>query len=83
MAELREPKDVDIECQDGSTRTYTISKLPARAGMKLVTQYPLMATPKVGDYGKLEGLMLELLGYVEARLPGGGRQRLATWELVD
>ena len=80
---LREPKDVEIECQDGSIRTYTISKLPARVGLELVTQYPIMATPKVGDYGKFEGLMLKLLSHVEATLPDGRKQRLTEWALVD
>jgi hypothetical protein len=83
MPELREPKDVEIECQDGTTRIYTISKLPARAGMELVTQYPLTAIPHVGEYGKLEGLMLKMLSFVEATLPDGRKQRLTTWELVD
>ncbi|MDR2093028.1 MAG: hypothetical protein LBP58_06915 [Azoarcus sp.] len=83
MAELRDPKEIEIVCQDGSIRIYVISKLPAMAGMKLVTQYPIMASPKIGNYGELEKLMLELFGYIEAITPDGRRIRLGTRALID
>ncbi|MDR1367912.1 MAG: hypothetical protein LBJ76_04250 [Candidatus Accumulibacter sp.] len=83
MAELRNPKEVTIQCQDDSERTYIISKLPAIAGQKLVTQLPMTSLPKIGDYGKFEELGVELLGYVEAILPDGRKQRLSTRDLID
>ncbi|MDR1349683.1 MAG: hypothetical protein LBJ59_02670 [Zoogloeaceae bacterium] len=83
MADLRFPKEVEIECQDGTTRTYAISKLPAVTGYEIVTQFPITATPKVGDFEKHKALLLKLFGYIEASLPDGGRQRLTTEALID
>jgi hypothetical protein len=83
MNELRQPKSISVECQDGTSREYVISKLPALVGMKIVMQGPVMATPKIGDYAKFEALSVEMLGYVEAVLPNGHKQRLSTPALID
>ena len=80
---LREPKEIEIECQDGTTRTFIISKIPAISGRKLVTQYPLTASPKIGDYAKNEELMVELLSYTEIKRADGPAQRLSTRALID
>jgi hypothetical protein len=81
--ELREPKDVEIKCQDGSSRTYTISKVPAMVGFKLVTQYPILATPKIGNWNEFESLYTEIFKYVEAYAPDGSKILLVTKALID
>ncbi|MDR1367877.1 MAG: hypothetical protein LBJ76_04075 [Candidatus Accumulibacter sp.] len=83
MPELRDPKDVEIECPDGTMRVYTISKLPAIAGREIVTQYLTTATPKIGEYRENEALMKKLMSYVEAQAPNGVKIRLSTGALID
>lgn len=78
------PKNVDIECQDGTFKTFTISKFPAIAGREIITQYPLTAMPKLGDYKTNEALMLKIMGYVEVPGPGDTPPvRLTTVALVN
>lgn len=81
--ELREPKEITIPDQNGNDRAYTISKFPAIAGREIVTQYPLTALPKVGEYSTNEALMLKLLGYVAVKTSKGTSERLRTRELID
>jgi hypothetical protein len=80
---MLQPKEVEIECQDGTKKAYVISKFPAIAGREIITQYPLSAIPKIGDYGTNESLMLKIMSYVAVRTSSGGEQRLITRELVD
>ncbi|MDL2313393.1 hypothetical protein LJC36_00255 [Desulfovibrio sp. OttesenSCG-928-C14] len=61
---LIQPKEVQIKCLDGSEKTFVVSKFPAVAGREIVTQYPLTALPKIGEYKSNEALMLKLMGYV-------------------
>lgn len=84
MADLLEPKDVDIQLPDGSTARYTLSKFPAIAGREIICKYPLSGMPKIGDYAENEEIMLKLMSYVA--VPKDGRPeplRLTTRELVD
>lgn len=81
---LLQPNTVEIECQDGTTKAFTLSKFPAIAGREIITQYPLTAMPKIGDYKTNEELMLKVLSYVE--VPAEGERpaiRLNTRALVD
>lgn len=80
---LREPKEIEIECQDGAIRTFIISKLPAIAGRKMVTQYPLTASPKIGEYSKNEELMVELLSYTAIKMTNGSMLQLTTRALIE
>ena len=81
-APLLEPKEIEVQTDKGP-RTFVISKFPAIAGRRIVSQYPTTAMPKVGDYAANEGLMVELMGYVEAVVEGGERVRLSTRALID
>jgi len=80
---LRHPKEVSVSCQDGTTRSYIISKLPATVGFKLVTQVPLTAAPKIGDFEKNEALIFELFGFIAARKDNGEHELLRTRALID
>lgn len=59
------PETVEIECQDGTKKTFTIGKFPAIAGRELVTMYPLTAVPKVGNYQANMDVVRKLMHYVE------------------
>lgn len=59
-----EPKQVTIVTQAGDERVYTISKFPAMAGREIITQYPVTAAPKIGDYKANQEMMLKLMAYV-------------------
>ena len=59
-----EPKQVTITTQAGDERVYTISKFPAMAGREIITQYPVTAAPKIGDYKANQEMMLKLMAYV-------------------
>ncbi|AAT37721.1 gp15 E [Burkholderia phage BcepB1A] len=78
---LIQPKEIEVltGAGDEGTRTYVISKLPATVAREVITQYPVSAIPKLGDYARNEELMLKLMGYVE--LPGAGA--LKTRALID
>lgn len=77
-----EPKEIQVVTQRGETRTYIISKFPAIQGREIITQYPLSAVPKVGDYKANEQVMLKLMAFVA--VPSGcGELRLTTQALVD
>ena len=80
---LLKPKEVTIADQDGVEHTYIISRLPATDGRELVTQYPVSAMPKVGDYKVNEALMLKLMGFVAVKLEDGKELALETRALVD
>ena len=60
-----EPKQVTIKTQAGDERVYTIGKFPAMAGREIITQYPVTAAPKIGDYEANQKMMLKLMAYVE------------------
>lgn len=78
-----QPKTVPIECEDGTTREFVLSKFPAISGREILTQYPITATPKVGDYAANEALMLKVMSYVSAVGEGGREIQLTTRALVD
>jgi len=64
MSTLIQPKPYDVTLPDGTTKTFILSKFPAVAGREIVTQYPLSAMPKVGDYQVNESVMLKLMAFV-------------------
>ena len=77
------PKTVEIECADGSTKAFVLHKLAALIGREIVTQYPVTAMPKVGDYASNEAIMLKLLAYVAVVTDNGTPLLLNTRALVD
>ena len=64
-------------------KTYTLHKFPAVAGREIITQYPITAAPKVGDYKTNEALMPKLMSYVSVPGPTAAPLFLKTQELVD
>ncbi len=75
---LLEPKETVI-----NGKTYILSKFPAIAGREIITQYPISATPKLGDYEVNKRIMLKIMSFVG--IPGSGNQsmQLTTEELVN
>lgn len=82
---LLEPKEVTVKTQkEGVEKVYFISKFPALAGRKIVTQYPISNMPKVGDYAVSEAVMLELMCYVGVKIEGREEPlQLTTAELYN
>lgn len=77
MSNFLHPKDVEI-----GGKTFVLSKFPAVAGREIITQYPLTAIPKVGEYKANEAMMLKLMCYVGVRA-GDKVVALTTRELID
>jgi hypothetical protein len=78
-----QPKTVEIPCQDGSTRSYVISKFPAIEGREIVTQYVATAIQKADGYKANEDLMLKAMCYVSALNSEGQEIKLTTRALVN
>jgi hypothetical protein len=83
MADLLEPKEIELTDQAGAPHKYIISKFPAFDGREICTQYPLSALPKLGDYKVNEEILLKMMRYVAVPLKQGAPQRLETRELVN
>ena len=49
-------------------RMYILSKFPAMDGREIMTQYPITAVPKLGDYKSNEELAMKMLRFVAVRL---------------
>lgn len=81
-APLIEPKEVTIETQSGSKKTYILSKFPAIQGREIISQYPVSAIPKIGDYATNQAVMLKLMCFVAVNIDGT-ELKLFTKELVD
>ncbi len=61
---LIQPEEVVITSMDGEDITYVISRLPATVAREVITQYPISALPKLGEYPRNEELMLKMMKYV-------------------
>lgn len=77
-----QPKEITVQTQDGSEKTYIISKFPAIQGREIIAKYPLSAMPKLGDYEVNEETMLKLMAFVAVPTENGELQ-LTTRALVD
>lgn len=77
------PKTVPIECRDGTKKDFVLTHFPAIPGREIVTQYPLTAIPKVGEYGANQAVMLKLMAHVGVPTPDGGTLMLTTEALVN
>lgn len=80
---LLEPKEMAIPLMGQGEKTFILSKFPAIAGREIITQYPVTAMPKIGDYKTNEELMLKIMAFVGVPREGGEPLRLTTRELVD
>lgn len=79
---LLQPKTQSIKLADGTEKEFILSKFPAVEGREIVTQYPLSAIPKLGDYKVNEEIMLKMLSYVAVPTEGG-QLVLSTKALVN
>lgn len=82
------PKLLPVQGRDGEFKDFVISHFPATVGREIVTQYPLTAIPKIGDYKTNEALMLRMMAYVAVVVPAQGDAperclELSTRTLVD
>lgn len=82
MSDLLQPKPITLTSQDGVEKTYYLSKIPAIPAREIITQYPVSAIPKIGDYGVNQAIMLKLMSYVGIDI-GGKVQRLETEALIN
>jgi len=80
---LIQPKQVQIKTQEGVEKTYTLSKFDAISGREILTQYPISAIPKLGDYKTNKEMMLKILSFVEVTTDAGTQQRLTTEALIQ
>lgn len=83
LSTLIKPEHRTIACGDGESKTFVISKFPAIAGREIITQYPISAVPKLGDYARNEELMVKIMGYVAVLDSNGNELRLSTRGLID
>lgn len=60
---LIKPKPFTTNDMDGEPITVIISRMPASVGREVLTQYPLTALPKIGDYVRNEELAYKLISY--------------------
>jgi len=80
---LLQPKEQPIKLMDGSEKIFIISKFSATAGREIVTQYPLTAAPKIGDYKTNEALMIKILSHVAVPIAGADPLRLGSLDLIN
>lgn len=80
---MLQPKEAQIETQDGESKTFILSKFPAIEGREIVMNYPVSAMPRIGDYGVNQETMLKLMSYVAVPMPNGEPLRLTTKALVN
>jgi hypothetical protein len=66
MADLLNPKEIDITLRDGSTKRYVLSTFPAVQGREIMAVYASSNLPKIGNYSVSEEIMLKLMCYVAA-----------------
>jgi hypothetical protein len=83
MPDLLEPLEFEVATMAGDMRKYIISKFPAISGREIVSNYPLTALPKIGDYKSNEQTMLKLMSFVGVMMPNGVPLRLSTIELIN
>jgi hypothetical protein len=73
-----EPMEIEIE-----DRKFVISKFPAIAGRKIVTQYISSGVPKIGNYNTNEEMMLNIMKYVARIDDNGNKIVLSNQDLID
>lgn len=85
IGDLIQPKEQEFTLPDGTAKLYILSKFDAVTGREIVTQYPITATPKIGDYRSNEELMLRVMAHVAIPFDGSERKtlRLTSRELVN
>lgn len=70
-----EPKQVTL-----NGKTYVLTKFPATVGREIITQYPMTALPKIGEYKTNHALMLKIMSYVGVVVDGRQEPLMLTTE---
>jgi len=76
------PKEVEIDTEDG-VKTFVLSRIPAVQAREIITQYPLTALPRVGEYKSNEAMMYKLMAYVQVKTETGTLIPLSTMEIIN
>lgn len=51
-------------------KAYVLTKFPATVGREIITQYPMSALPKIGDYKTNHELMQRIMSFVGVEVEG-------------
>lgn len=83
--ELIKPEEITVCDGEDNELTFIISRLPATVAREVITQYPVSAIPKLGDYARNEELMMKLMSYVgvPGKAADGKPLMLKTRALID
>lgn len=80
---MLEPKSLELETPAG-VKTFVLHKFPAIAGREIVTQYPITALPKLGEYKANEAMLFKLMRFVGVQVDGRAEPlMLTTPDLID
>lgn len=79
---LLKPEPFDLLDSEGKAKTFILSNFDAITGREIITQYPLTALPKAGDYPANKELMLKLMTFVAVVTADGRQLQLSTPELI-
>lgn len=82
MNDLLHPQEITIKSQREGDKKYIISAFPWSAGREIMTQYPITAIPKIGDYQSNAAVVAKMMCYV-AVPQDSGPLRLTTQGLCD
>jgi hypothetical protein len=63
-------KEVELKNQDGVSKTFILSRLPAVPMREIMAKYPVSNIPKLGDYEVSKEVMTLLLSFVGVRVEG-------------
>jgi len=77
---LLKPEEFDLLDDEGVVKSFTLSKLDAVTGRRVLTQYPMTAISN--NYVENENLMFLLLSFVAVTTKDGRKLRLSTPALV-
>lgn len=83
MILLIDPKEVSVADRHGNEKIYIISEIPAVQSREIITQWPVSALPKLGDYKVNEQMFFKMMEYVEVITSEGKTVRLRTRELIN
>lgn len=65
-------------------KNFVLTKFPATVGREIITQYPMTALPKIGEYKTNHSLMLKIMSYVGVEVDGRPEPlMLSTEDLIN
>lgn len=73
-----EQKEIEIDGKE-----FILKSFSPKIGRKIITQYPISAVPKIGDYETNEEIMMLIMQHVGVKTNAGVIIWLKTSELID